>query len=130
MIRVKIRALGLMNISLKENQWSMSAKAEWEGLPFGQPNGDISGNTRKLELQLVEIGVNWLFSRLNIMESFPNSRISNSGLLFWGSLRISANITWFLNIKILLAFCNSVFLNTFAKQFQSTNPWKPRKFRT
>jgi len=66
-----------MKVSLKENQGSVSAKAEWEGLPFGQPNGDLSGNTRKLELQLVEIGVSWLFSHLNIMESFSNSRISN-----------------------------------------------------
>jgi len=53
-----------MKVSLKENQGSVSAKAEWEGLPFGQPNGDLSGNTRKLELQLVEIGVSWLFSHL------------------------------------------------------------------
>lgn len=50
-----------MTISLKENQGSVSTKAEWEGLLFGQPNGDVSGNSGKLELRLVEIGVIWLY---------------------------------------------------------------------
>lgn len=39
----------------------MTAKAEWEMLPFGKPNGDVSENTHKLELRLVEIGLSELF---------------------------------------------------------------------
>lgn len=51
-----------MKISLKENQGTVNANAEWGGLAFGKPSGDVSANLCKLEeLSLVEIGVNGLF---------------------------------------------------------------------
>lgn len=59
----------------------MTAKAGWEMLPFGTPNGDVSENTHKLELRLVEIELSELFHQLDPMESSFKSRISNDGQL-------------------------------------------------
>lgn len=46
-----------MKISLKQNQGTLHAQAEWEGLPFGKSHGDISENPCKLELRFIKIEV-------------------------------------------------------------------------